>query len=119
MLSFNLAGQATILLLLVILSGWSTNALAGVQSLQRQIVVDDDDAEEQLGVVDLGSSDLELTVDGGVNQFVGLRFTDIIVPAGETISRAYIQFTADRAGSSATVLSIQGEASANSPAPIH
>ncbi len=75
---------------------------------------DDDDAEEvtsttDMGSVSLDSSDLELIEDGSDEQVVGLRFNDILIPAGATISDAYIQFTADNSDSGTTNLVIQGE----------
>jgi hypothetical protein len=44
---------------------------------------------------------------------VGLRFTNITVPAGATITNAYVQFQADEAQSGATNLTIAGQASDN------
>ncbi|MBX9448769.1 MAG: DUF839 domain-containing protein [Taibaiella sp.] len=57
-----------------------------------------DDAEENItgsaiGEIDLTSSDLELSTDGSDEQVIGLRFTNINIPAGATIERAFIQFT--------------------------
>ncbi|MGB0176597.1 MAG: 5'-nucleotidase C-terminal domain-containing protein, partial [Owenweeksia sp.] len=56
-----------------------------------------DDAEESKsnGAMDLTSSDLELVVDGSDDQYVGMRFDNINVPAGAYISSAYIQFQVD------------------------
>lgn len=91
----------------------ATSAVAALEIIDSQVVTDNDDAEEVAGVVDLGSSDLELTVDGGSNQTIGIRFTNITVPNAELITKAYVQFTVDEAGSSSTTLTIQGEASLN------
>jgi hypothetical protein len=65
-----------------------------------------DDVEELSGgwVYD-NSSDLELTEDWGP-QTIGLRFVDIDIPAGATIVRAWVQFTADEATATGTSLSI-------------
>ena len=54
-----------------------------------------DDAEEAVdtGVVSLESSDLELS-DERRPQLIGIRFPDLDVPAGATVVRADIQFTA-------------------------
>lgn len=76
-----------------------------------------DDAEESLtnnGSMYLNSTDLELVYDGPNYQMVGMRFTAITIPRGATISRAYIQFTADEEPTSeSTSLTIQGQASSN------
>ena len=70
-----------------------------------------DDAEEKAsGSVSLTSSDLELVHDGS-DQTVGIRFAGVAVPNGATILNAYIQFQVDETPSSATSLTVQGEAS--------
>ena len=64
-----------------------------------QICASSDDAEEDTdnGEVDLESSDLELVIDDSQDKevVVGLRFKDLHIPAGATITSAWIQFTAD------------------------
>jgi len=67
-----------------------------------------DDAEEdaQGGMV-RRSSDLEM-IEG--NQWVGIRFADVRVPAGATVLEAYLQFQADETGTGATSVILQGEA---------
>jgi hypothetical protein len=75
------------------------------------------DAEEELssGAISLTSTDLELTFESGsTEQLVGLRFTDIHLPANATITSAYVQFTVDDDNNGATNLSIAAEANANS-----
>ncbi|WP_417198165.1 T9SS type A sorting domain-containing protein [Bizionia sp.] len=75
------------------------------------------DAEEEVatGEMDLGSSDLELVDESGsTNQLVGVRFTDIQLPADAIISNAYIQFTVDDDNTDPTSVAIRAEASANS-----
>ncbi|MGY1810952.1 PKD domain-containing protein [Blastococcus sp. SYSU D00669] len=75
-----------------------------------------DDVEEALaGAVDLGSSDLELVTDGGTAQTVGLRFTGVAVPAGATITNAYVQFQVDEATTAATSLTVAAQAADNPP----
>jgi len=58
-----------------------------------------DDAEEEVGNGTMynTSSDLELVFDSFVNddQFIGVRFNNVTIPAGKAISKAYIQFTVD------------------------
>ncbi len=72
-----------------------------------------DDAEESpTGVVTTNSSDLELVFDAGL-QTVGVRFTNVAIPQGATISNAYIQFQADEVQSEVTSLLLQGQAADN------
>jgi hypothetical protein len=62
------------------------------------VVKGSDDVEEQTGgVLDLGSSDLELVQEGagGEIQAVGIRFTGVILPENAELVDAYIQFTCD------------------------
>jgi len=62
--------------------------------------------------VDLVSSDLELVDDpgdGGIGQLVGIRFTDVQVPQGATITEAYIQFAVDETTTSSTSVVIRGQ----------
>lgn len=54
-----------------------------------------------VGSVDSGSSDVELGCESPGNtdpQLIGLRFTNINIPKGTKIARAYIQFTVDAIG---------------------
>ena len=69
-----------------------------------------DDAEERSnGSMHLDSSDLELVYDGS-NQMVGMRFRDLQIPPGATITNATVEFETDETGSTATSLVIQAEA---------
>ena len=78
--------------------------------LEVRVAASSDDAEEDaLGVMDLGSSDLELVYDHS-NQTVGMRFNGINIPWGATIINAYVQFQVDQANSELTSLTIKGEA---------
>lgn len=93
---------------------------AGGQTLNRSITQSSDDAEEFIqdpgvtgftaGSTYVTSSDLELTYDAGSgtgsNQLVGLRFTDIQIPAGATINSAFIQFTSKDAKSTPVTVEI-------------
>jgi len=70
------------------------------RTIVRGVAAGTDDAEEcipggsgTVGAMDLTSSDLEIMLDGSKNQLVGIRFVNIDIPQGATISRAYIQFT--------------------------
>ncbi len=79
-----------------------------------------DDVEEQMdpanpyfnGYPYMDSSDLELINDGG-EQEVGIRFAGLNVPAGATITEAYIQFTADNSDSGETNLQVHVEDNVN------
>ncbi|MCH7559102.1 MAG: discoidin domain-containing protein, partial [Planctomycetes bacterium] len=80
-------------------------ALAGTNVAFGQIVWEgrissaDDDMEQYAatGAMDPGSSDLEITEEGspGSNQVIGLRFINVHVPQGATITNAYVQFHVD------------------------
>lgn len=79
-----------------------------------------DDMEERTntGVADIGSSDLEFGDESpnnaATNQIIGMRFTDINIPQGATISAAYIQFTYDQSKSAdPCVQVIKAESSLN------
>jgi hypothetical protein len=69
------------------------------------------DDVEQRSSMSFTSSDLELVVDGLKVQQVGLRFSDIDIPAGATITAAYIQFQTRETGSVVTDLQVRGLAS--------
>ncbi|PYT05913.1 MAG: hypothetical protein DMF49_12765, partial [Acidobacteria bacterium] len=81
-----------------------------------RVAASSDDAEEKAtGRVSLTSNDLELVFDGS-NQTVGMRFKGVGIPRGATILSAYVQFTVKEATSTATPLTIQGQAADNAPA---
>jgi hypothetical protein len=86
---------------------------AGSGTFERRIATGSDDAEQSAaGSMDLGSSDLEMTFDGS-NQTLGLRFTNVTLAPGATITAAWVQFEADEAQSDPTTLLIQGQAADN------
>ena len=72
-----------------------------------------DDAEEDLatGVVNLYSSDLELSEDftNGEDQIIGIRFPNLTIPQGSTISSAYIEFEVDETSTIPTNLTFWAE----------
>ncbi len=74
-----------------------------------------DDAEEDTATntPDLGSSDLEFNADSGNQSWVGIRFTtNLNIPAGATITEAYITFQCNQSQSSSDVdVDIHGEVS--------
>ncbi|WP_299365774.1 T9SS type A sorting domain-containing protein [Winogradskyella sp.] len=86
-------------------------------TLTYQVNASNNDAEEEVanGDMSIGSSDLELVDESGsTNQLVGIRFTNIHLPAGADITNAYIQFTVDDDNTGQTDLEIRAEANANS-----
>ncbi|MDO5615502.1 MAG: metallophosphoesterase [Cruoricaptor ignavus] len=99
-------------------------------TFSKKIASSTDDAEEnQTGTyTTTTSSDLELVYDSwGPNtthgaqglQTIGLRFTDITIPKGSVISKAYIKFTADGNTSGNVELNIKGELSVNAQTFSH
>ncbi|MBN1673068.1 MAG: hypothetical protein JXR37_18625, partial [Kiritimatiellae bacterium] len=96
------------------LLGATTPAGTTPGSVEVRIACGADDIEQpQDGAMDLASSDLEMTEDGDRVQLVGLRFAGVGIPAGASITAAYVQFAADETGSAATSLKIGGEAAAD------
>ena len=88
----------------------------GATTVERRIAASSDDAEQRAsGGVDLTSSDLELTTDGTNQQVVGLRFTALAIPAGATITNAYVQFQVDEVSTGASSLTIRAEDTDNAP----
>lgn len=80
---------------------------------EARVNASSDDAEESAsGKVNLSSSDLELISEDS-DQTVGMRFNNLNIPQGATITNAYIQFEVDESTKEATNLTIQGEASDN------
>ncbi len=73
-----------------------------------------DDAEERIsnGKVYLNSTDLELVVESS-EQLVGMRFNNILIPQGTTITNAYIQFTTDEIKTGDCSLTFKAEANDN------
>ena len=92
--------------------------LLAAGSVDVRVASGSDDAEEHIteaNAIDLTSSDLELPDEGGGGdlQEIGIRFQNVRVPAGSTISSATIQFTVDEADDEPTSLLIYGELSAD------
>ncbi|GAA0353038.1 hypothetical protein GCM10009092_16710 [Bowmanella denitrificans] len=72
-----------------------------------------DDAYESNSIVTLGGNALKL-VDGTTTLTSGLRFTDINIPRGAQITKAFIRFTSDQFNSAAANINIAGELVGNS-----
>jgi len=87
-----------LLTFVVVLGLVSTNVVFG-DVLEVRVAAGEDDSEEKVasGSIDLTSSDLEITEEGGPddNQLVGMRFNDIAIPQGAIITSAYVQFQVD------------------------
>ncbi len=81
--------------------------------IDAQIMQSSDDAEERAsdGFMYLTSSDIELGNDPGTNgdQTEGLRFQNLGIPQGATITSAYLEFEADANDSVATSLTIRAQ----------
>ncbi|MCE7984833.1 MAG: hypothetical protein DYG89_26980 [Caldilinea sp. CFX5] len=91
-------------------------ASGGVASVRVRVAASEDDAEQRSNSkADLTSSDLELVTDSAV-QIVGMRFRNVVIPKGATITNAYLQFQTDETDSRQLNLFIQGEASDNGAA---
>ena len=74
-----------------------------------------DDAEQSSGTMYLNISDLYLGSSAGGANTLGFRFNNITIPAGATVTKAYIQFQADESssGTSQTDTTIYGQDSDN------
>ncbi|WKZ18874.1 MAG: right-handed parallel beta-helix repeat-containing protein [Candidatus Jettenia sp. CY-1] len=85
-----------------------------IYALDISIAQGDDDVEEKnSGGMRMSSSDIELVVDSGIIQNIGLRFNSLNIPSGAIITKAYIQFTTDEISFDETTLMIKGETSNN------
>ncbi len=95
-----------------------TSYVAGSSQVNLPIVASsvrvstgNDDAEENAGTggMSLGSTDLEVVFDGGTQQIVGMRFQNVAIAPGTTISAAEIEFEVDETDSGTTNVSIFGQ----------
>jgi hypothetical protein len=99
--------------------------ITDTSTVSYQPLSSEDDAEEGddgAGVLDITSSDLEITMDHendpSRNQTVGIRFRNVSIPQGTEIVSAYIQFDVDEDDKNADPfnVTITGEATADSEA---
>jgi len=100
----------------------STNVTFG-EAIERSIAVDEDAVEEHGDwdggkMESLTSDDLEMPYEDtgmGEEQIIGLRFTDIAIPKGATITAASVQFQVDedKDGTLPVNLIIEGELAPN------
>ena len=72
-------------------TGELVSAGPSTQILTRTIIQGSDDAEQDKNDMDLDSSDLDLNE----KDYVGLRFQNIDIPNGATITNAYVTFTVE------------------------
>ncbi len=90
--------------------------------IHKRVSQPSDDAEESIsnGTVYLHSNDLEIGYDGSVGSdvHVGLRFTDLAIPNGATITNAWLEFTADEVRSGITDATIRAQ-DADNPASFN
>ncbi len=91
-----------------------------VFSISSAISSANDDAEQttsggSAGTVTLNSPDLDMVTQTDT-QIIGLRFQNVQVPRGATITSAHIRFQVDESDSGATSLTIKGQNSGNAPA---
>jgi hypothetical protein len=95
-----------------------TDSGGGSQVVEVRVSAGSHDAEQAVGSggTSLTSSDLELTTDAGTQQVVGVRFAGLQVPAGATITNAYVQFRTDEVSTGASSMTIRAEAADNTPA---
>ena len=91
----------------------TVNSATSGNSVQVRISASADDAEESAtGSMSLTSGALEL-VFAKTNQLVGMRFNNVTIPAGATITSASVQFQADKANTDPASLVIHGQAADN------
>ncbi len=94
----------------------STTVATGRNIVEVRVTNGKDDVEENsTGKMYITSSELELVYNTS-NQVVGIRFSQVNIPKGATITNAYLQFNVGKTSSNATTLSIRGEASPNATA---
>jgi hypothetical protein len=86
-------------------------------SADLRVLAGSDDVEQSVrsGSTLTSSSDLELTTDGSTQQVIGIRIGNVPVPAGATITAAYLQFTTDEVSTGASALTIRSEAQDSAP----
>jgi hypothetical protein len=88
-----------------------------IASTESRISQGSDDAEENINSHQFwpASSDLEMTYDPnpGGDQFVGIRFQNVIIPTGATITKAYIEFATKETNNLPANLTFNGELNPN------
>jgi len=107
-------GESATVTQVVTVSAAPTNQ-GGVLNVRIAQSVDDVEERTSNGSMYLNSSDLEFGYDTTVasEQTIGLRFMNVTLPQGATITNAYLEFTVDETGSSTTNAEIRAESSNN------
>ena len=83
---------------------------------QGRIASSTDDAEQNETRTNTTSAALEIVQNGsGAPQIIGLRFTNVTIPQGATITGTTLRFVAETNTSEATTLTIRGQAADNAP----
>lgn len=90
------------------------DGLCGEQTIYAT-VSDYGEEDNSNGSVDIGSSDLEL-VNEAENQTVGIRFSNVDVNQGATVTSAFVQFEVDAISTGVITITIQGELDPNADA---
>jgi len=103
----------------VVIDSYTVGGTTPPLAVDVPVAQSSDDAEERVsdGAMYLTSSDLELTNDAAYRgqQVVGVRFQNVAVPQGATITDAYIEFVTDETNSEATSLVFYGQAADDAP----
>ena len=86
-------------------------------TVNSRISSSSDDAEQRISdnIVDLDSTDIEIGIDPTSNgdQIEGLRFNNLDIPQGATVTSSYIEFETDETDSEATSVTIWAQDSDN------
>lgn len=100
----------------LIIDGDKTVTATFSSGVEVPVVHTADDAEEWAGsgAVDLARPYLELGQGGGVAA-VGLRFQEVAIPPGASITRATVEFSAAEPSSQTTSLTVHGQAGDDAP----
>ena len=90
-----------------------TSGIKAASDDMEEWITYDTDEPGKVGALDYDSSDLEIgyekpeqSGDALRKQYVGLRFAELEIPAGATITKAYVQFTVDESKAQSNPLDI-------------
>ncbi len=84
----------------------------GVISVRAPIATAEDDTEERVADGRPAANGFNLSIgdeESGNPQYVGLRFRDLNIPQGATITSAHLEFEAQRSNSGASTITVVGE----------
>ncbi|MEN8158647.1 MAG: metallophosphoesterase family protein [Myxococcota bacterium] len=90
---------------------------SAARTVERAVAAGQDDAEQAVagGAMDLAGGVLELGSADATPQLVGLRFTDLPLPAGATVDGAYVQFQVQQRSRNPASLLIEADAADDAP----